>query len=446
MITNETTRNGAPVTGAVTFAVTSLVFLALASLMLAGRPGFLVGETLTGHGEAWTMLLVYGFALPAVFGSIYWALPAAFGLPLFSNQAVFLHYGFHLAGLIVALILPFVPELPQAGMGATFIACGGIVFIVNVGMTLTRMERPDVASAYLSTVMVWLAVVVFLGLPFAKEAPLPLFAGTQWSAGWLVFLVAGVLFNTLLGLALRVTPSALGSKPRRSVAAWYALAILNAGVAWMFGATTFGPLMFLLLCTAIFMAGSLIYLADFWGLLQSRPDRRTLAWEARILLTAVWMVPTSGLILMLNVWERLGIKPEAVLDPEAAAGLAEVTGPLPVSLAAMDWTVGLAALLATAVPGLVAIIFQLQKIRPGASAATGSRERLAGSLLLAAFFNYAVGAGLLVVGAWGAEEQMLGLGAVFLVVGALGFLGIFLHNLGAGAAARDEAAAAVTAT
>lgn len=446
MTTIEATRNGAPVTGALTFAVTSLVFLAIASLMLAGRPGFLLGETLTGHGEVWILLLVYGFALPAVFAAVYWALPSAFGLPLFSNQAVFLHYGFHLAGLMVALILPFVPDLPQAGMAATFIACGGIVFIVNASMTLTRMERPDVASAYLSTVMVWLAVVVFLGLPFAKEPPLPLFAGTQWTAGWMVFLVAGVLFNTLLGLALRVTPSALGAKPRRSAAAWYALAILNAGVAWMFGATTFGPLPFLLLCTTIFLAGSLIYLADFWGLLQSRPDRGTLAWEAKILLAAVWMVPTSGLLLMLNAWERLGLKAEAVVDPAAAEGLAEIAGPVPVSVAAMDWTVALAALLATAVPGLVAILFQLQKIRPAAAPSPGVRERVAGSLLLAAFFNYAVGAGLLVVGAWGAEEQMLGLGAVFLVVGTLGFLGIFLHNVGSGAAAREASADAVTAS
>ena len=61
-------------------------------------------------------------------------------------------------------------------------------------------------------------------------------------------------------------------------------------------------------------------------------------------------------------------------------------------------------------------------------------------MLLAAFFNYAVGAALVIVGAWGAEAQMLGLGAVFLVVGSLGFLGNFLYGLARAPAATCDGA------
>jgi hypothetical protein len=109
----------------------------------------------------------------------------------------------------------------------------------------------------------------------------------------------------------------------------------------------------------------------------------------------------------------------------------------------LDWTVGLTALIATAVPGLVAVIFQLQKLRAGRTSEMSNREKVAGQVLLASFFNYAVGAGLIVVGAWGSEEQMLGLGAVFLVVGALGFLGNFLYNLGQRETAVEVVAEAV---
>ncbi len=437
MKTNEAHETGASAAGANAFAVTALVMLALGCLALAVRPGFLLGETLTGHGEAWIRLMIFGFGLPAVFGAVYRALPEAFGVPLFSAPAVFLHYGFHIAGLLIVLVIPFVPGLPQASMGATFLACGGVVFVVNVAMSLRKLGDSDAGSAFLSTLMVWLVAALFLGVPFAATPPLPFLAGTNWSAGWLVFVISGVLFNAQLGLALRVTPLVVGADTRRASASWYALSILNLGVAWMFAAATFGPLPFLLVCAVVFLIGSLVYLGDFWAMLQSRTDRGVLGWDSKIMLGSVWMIPATALVLLYAVWERLQM--QAAAAPAAANATAAVPavpavveGPVPLAVMSLDWTVGLTALLATAVPGLVAVIFQLQKLHagvPGEVNEMDMRERVSGQLLLAAFFNYAVGAVLVIVGAWGAESQMLGLGAVFLVVGALGFLGIFLHHM-----------------
>ena len=418
--------------GAVVFAVTALVFLALGCLMLAVRPGFLLEQTLTEHAQAWIKVMVFGFGLPAVFGAVYWALPRAFGLPLFSSQSVFLHYGFHMAGLLIAIVASFLPDMPQSTMGATFLACGGVVFIVNVAMSLRGLERPDAGSAFVSTIMVWLAAALFLGLPFSSTAPLPMFGGTNWSAGWLVFVISGVLFNAVLGLALRITPLAVGGEAGQSPAAWYALAIANLGVAWMFAAATFGPLPFLLICTSVFLVGSLIFLGSFWSLLQAGTSP-TLGWDTKILVAAVWMIPASAVVLLYDVWERLGLQPP--VDAAAAALPAAapvVEGPVPIAVLALDWTVGLTAILAAAVPGLVAVILQLQKLQAAAAvedAEQGTRERVADQLVLASFFNYAVGVMLVVVGAWGSEAQMLSLGAVFLVVGSLGFLGIFLYHL-----------------
>lgn len=448
MKTTESHQTETSVAGALTFAITALVMLALGCLMLAVRPGFLLGDTLTGHGQAWVRLMLFGFGFPAVFGAVYWALPQAFRVPLFSGPAVFMHYGFHLAGLLIVLVMPFVPGLPQASMGATFLACGGIVFIVNVAMSLRKLERPDAGSAFLSTLMVWLAAALFLGVPFAETPPLPFLAGTNWSGGWLVFAISGILFNAQLGLALRVTPLAVGAAADRTPASWYALSVLNLGVAWMFAATTFGPLPFLLITASVFLVGSLIYLGDFWGLLQSRTDRGTLGWDSKIMLGSVWMIPATAMVLIYNVWERLQVQAAAAAANTTAAAAVAVPaaapvaeGPAPIAVMSLDWTVGLTALLATAVPGLVAVMFQLQKLHagvPGEVNEMDMRQRLAGQLLLAAFFNYAVGAALVIVGAWGAELQMLGLGAVFLVVGSLGFLGNFLYGLGRASAAACE--------
>lgn len=440
MNTNEQTANHAAPAGAVTFAVTAMVFLALGCLMLAGRPGFLLSEILTGHGQAWIQLMVYGFGLPAVFAAVYWALPQAFGLPLYSPQSVFLHFGFHVAGLVTLMLLPLAPDMPQASMGATFLACGAVVFAVNVGMTLRQMARPDAASAFVSTICVWLVIATFLGAPFAATPPLPLLGGTTWGAGLLVLLVGGVMLNALLGLALRVTSQAVGAKAGRSAAPWYALSILNLGLAWTAAAATFGTPAFLGLCAAMALVGSLIYLGDFWGILQRRPDRDVLGWDSRILLTAVWMVPAAAMLLVYTAAVQFATPVPAVVADAAMA--VEPAVPAPLTVSPLVWTVGLATLLGAVVPGLVALIFQLQKLRAGVPETEPTlRARLVGQILLAAFFNYAVGAGLLVVGAWGGAEQMLGLGAVFLAVGTLGFLGNFLHALGDSSAPEDVKAA-----
>ncbi|MBE2180800.1 MAG: hypothetical protein IAE97_10040 [Chthoniobacterales bacterium] len=409
---------GGPVTpaGAILFIVTSLVFLVLAGLLLAVQPGFLLAKTLTGHGQAWISLLLFGFGLPAVYGAVYWALPQVFGLPLCSTQAAYIQYGFHLAGLLVVLLLPFVPELPQAAWGGGLMACGGAIFIVNVARTLRRMERPDVAACYLSTMMVWLAAALLLGPPFAAQTPLAPLEGTGWSAGIVVLLAAGVLFNTILGLALRVTPRSLGIQPDRTHAAWYALAVLNAGVAWVFAAATFGPPAFLVFCAVILIAGALIYLSDFRNLLERR--RGALSCGVRMLRAAVWMIPMAALLLIHDAGERLRLPPSVPAD---AAPLV----PMPVTIGALDWTVALTAVFAAAIPGLLGILFQLQDLQGGDAPGRGLPERL----LPAAFGVYAFGTALLLAGVWTGAGMVSAFGAALLALGALGFLVSFVANL-----------------
>lgn len=406
--------------GTVTFAVTALVFLVLGCLMLAGRPGFLLTDTLTGHGQAWVNLMLFGFLLPAVFAAVYGALPRAFGVPLYSEQLLFLHYGFHLAGLLVVMLVPFVPELPQAPMGAICLACGSFLFLLNVGVSLRGLARPDAASAFVSTACLWLAAVVLLGLPFSAVAPLAILDLTDWRAGWFVLVFAGVVFNTIFGLALRVAPHCLGLRPERTHAAWYALAVINVGMAWSAAAVTFVLPKFLLLTTGVFVVGALIFLFDFRQMLR-RSTGEGLGRSIRMLRIALWVIPAVALLLGLDAFGRLGVEPTAVAGAEEAV-VDELAGPAPITVNATDWVLGLSALLGAAVPGLLALLFEMQQRRPGAM----NESRIMRATLLI----YASGVILILAGLLAEEPRMSAAGAILIALGAIGFLGSFLRNLG----------------
>ncbi len=408
--------------GAKTFLVTSLVFLALAALMLAGRPSFLLTPVLTGHGLSWITLLLFGCGLSGMFGLVYTAFPKVFDIPLYSEKFVFLHYGFHVVGTLLALLTVLWPDFPRAEMGATFLACGAMVYTINLSLTFRKAAGPDIGRVCLSASMVWLLIMVFLGIPFTKQAPLTSLQGTDWSAAWLVFSFAGVLINTLMGLTIRLLPKALGVEETKSPFAWYALIFCNAGVAWMFPAITFRSPGFLILCGAIYLIGAVLYLLGFLVALQRS---QSLPWDAKILLTSFSLIPVTACLLILAAVKRLAPAVEsAVADVEAVA-----PGPLPVDFLPVDGAIFLMGALAVMVPILIGLVFQNLRIEQGRPSELNSptlKNRLSELILLASYFNYATGVLLVVPGAWVGIERIVSLGTLFLLVGSLGFLGNYI--------------------
>ncbi len=416
--------------GASAFLVTSLVSLLLGMFMLAGRPTFLLTPSLTGHGLAWLELLIFGCAYSGLFGIAYDALPRTFDVKIFSEQMIFLHLGFHIAGFLLVIVGLFADGFRQAQMGPTFLACGAIIFAINIGGTFKAMKRPDAAAAFLSATVLWLLISAFLGVPFAAEPPFAMFATKGWNAGWMVLALAGVVANGSMGIALRVTPPALGLPPANSASPWYAFVFINAGLAWLFAGVSLAPMPFVIFCAAIYLLGSFIYIASLLGILQSRTSH-LLVWDARILLTAACMLPVVIGFLMFAAWERMNIPP---VDPAlaAAAPIVEETaaGPLPMEFLPVDGAVILTMILAVCVPALIGLMFQLVRIEVGLPAneeETSFRGRLGNQILLASFFNYAVGVLMVIPAAWVGIERILSLGTLFLLVGAAGFLGNFFY-------------------
>ena len=406
------------------FLVTSLVFLALACLMLAGRPGFLLTPVLTGHGFSWLLLMLYGCGLSGIFGLVYRAFPKIFDVPLLSAKFVYLHYGFHIAGTLMAIASVLWSDAQRAQMATTFLAAGALIFVINLGGAFRNPSRPDVGRAYLAASMVWLVIMAFLGLPFAPEAPLPSLRGTDWSAAWLVFCFAGVVLNTLMGLSLRVAPKSLNIPEARSGTSWYALIFSNAGLAWMFPAIAFRSMGFLILCSSLYLVGTLLYLAAFLSQIQSRP-KTSLPWDAKILVTSFWTVPVLACLLLVAAKARMI---PAVAPVEGALPPPEPTGPLPVDFLPVDGALLLTTILAVMAPSVVALAFQFIRMDKPATSDPASRERLPELILLAAYFNYATGVLLVIPGAWAGIDRIVSLGTIFLLVGTLGFLGNFFYS------------------
>jgi len=418
------------------FIITGLVALALAMAMLAGRPTFLGTPVLTGHGVAWLLLLIFGAGFSLAFGLVYRAVPEAFGARLYSEKFVLLHFGFHIVGTVFVLASVIWPQFARGNMGTTLVMAGAIVCGVNLLGTFSRPARPDVASAYLAASVLWLVVAAFLGVPFVSQPAWEGLPPTGWPAGWLVLALAGVLLNVPMGLSLRTASAVMGLDRQAPGSAWYGLFLSNMALAWAFPAVAFETPMFFLWCGAAYLAGLAVHYLAFSQLLAAG-GRRDPGWDNRMLLTSWSMAPVAAGFALYAAWARLTapVAPEVpgVPAPEAA----EKTGLLPLDFAPADGAAVLTMLLAAAFPALVAVVFQL--VRKARAGEEGLRARLTDQILLASYFNYAVGVLLVVPGAWLNIEKMLGLGSLFLLVGVLGFLGNYAFSSGRGMFVGQEA-------
>lgn len=394
----------------------SLISLVGAFGLLAIRPEFVMTSHLTPEGLAWLLLLVFGTGLSGVFAVIYEAIPRFFGPRTFSRSLVLLHFGFHLAGTALTCAAAAWPEQIRGGHGSALLVCGAVVFAINLTGAFRGSADAGISAAALALSGLWLLVIALAGVPFAEKAPVEFLEGSSWSASWLVLALAGVLINAPLGIGLRVLPGALGLPAVSPDRALGALVLSNLGLAWMAAAVAFGPPGFAAVCSAVYALGMLFFLGEFVSLVRRRPSTY-LPWDVRIFLSALFVAPVPAALVLWSVWERL--KPVPVVDESVTESPAATA----LEFLRMDGSVVLTALLAVAIPAILALAFQLVRLGDASRTEATVRGRLPEPILLAAFFNYAAGVLLVVPAALAGIERIVGLGSLFLLAGALGFLG-----------------------
>lgn len=413
------------------FLFLSLISLVLGTGLLVAQSSTLLSSPLTPSGQAWVELMIYGCAFSGVFGLCYRALPLVFAAPLFSHRSVFVHLAFHLVGTI--LILANFPAIGLASglFGPILVFCGALIFAINIGITLNGIALPDAATAFLSTTLLWLLIVLSLGIPFATKPPLALFLTNGWSAGWIVLALVGVVLNAVFGITLRATPRALGQDPFSSMTAWYAFGLTNIGLAWLSTALALAPLPAVVLCASFHLIGSLVFLSILGGMIQNRTSL-FLPWDIKFLLLSVSLLFVPVSFLFYAVWQRMNIIPP---DPELIEATVATADPAAQATSALeffpvDGAILLTLLLAIVVPALIALMFQflfLEATSAPATQETNFRNHLGSQILLSSFFNYAVGVMMVVPAAWAGIERIVNLGTLFLVVGAAGFLGNYFY-------------------
>ena len=408
----ETTNSNIPAAapkGPLLFSIAALVMLCLATGWLALKPYLLAEPQITPESTAWVYLIIYGFALSGLYGLVYRGVSVLSGMRLFSSKMVFLHVVFHLAGVILLILSAYQPDQPPILVGQGLLACGVLTFLLNLAASFRREGRPNVSSAFLVSSLLWLGIMIVAGIPFAKTSLIPFFEGTDWAPATLMLCLTGAVLNGIFGVSLGTTARRIGSRGEGLPLSWLAFILLNAGVAWLFAAITFGPPVFILICAGVYLLGQLVFLAGFTVMLQRR-DEEVLEWDSKILYTSLWMLPVCLGLFVFAVWTRQ-VQAEAPLKPEAAALLALVLG--------------------VCVPAMVATFYQISSLLRGEASGEEAplMVKLSQNVLLASFFNYAIGVLMLIPGAWLGIEKMLGLGTLFLIVGSVGFLGNFLFML-----------------
>lgn len=389
--------------GSMSFLVMALIFLCASTIWIAFKPTLFLESEMSVSVRAWTYLTLYGFVMPAVFGLIYRALPMAYGAPLLSENLVLLHFGCHMFGFGILFAHALHPDTVQSGMGVLFVACGVVVFLINAGAALQKRGLAEPSSAFLAVSLLWLSISSLLGLPLSQEPTFAALKDTQWSAAALELCLLGFVMNAILGLALRLTSMRLANDPPQTNSSWFALYITNGGLAWLFGAITYGPAGYVLACLGVYFAGLLIFIARHMAITQERRVE-ILDWDTKMLVTAIWILPVGTLLGGWSAWIRMG-------NPDQP----------PVGL---DTATVLTAILGVAVPALVALLYQSEAILRGFNPNEPTAHlRLSSQILLAAFFNYATGVCLLLGGAGVGAEKMTALGALFTLVGVFGFTG-----------------------
>jgi hypothetical protein len=389
--------------GALSFLIMELIFLCASTIWIAFKPSLFLEANVTDSIRAWTCLTLYGFVLPAVFGLVYRALPMAYNAPLLGENLILIHLGCHMFGFGIFFAHALHPETVQSGMGMVFLGCGVLAFLINIGAALQKRGLTEPSSAFLAASLLWLAVSSLFALPLSSEPTFAALKDTHWSAATLELCLLGFVMNAILGMALRLTSLRLANDPPQTISSWFALYVTNGGLAWLFGAITYGPAGYVMICLGFYLAGLLIFIMRHAAITQERRVE-ILDWDTKMLVSAIWVLPVVTILAGWSAWIRMG-------NPEQQ----------PFGL---DIVTVLTAILGVAIPALVALFYQSEAILRGFHPEEPTAHlRLSSQILLASFFNYATGVCLLLGGSGVGSEKMTSLGAIFTLVGVFGFTG-----------------------
>ena len=211
----------------------ALLFLAVGSVGLVWiAPELAAGLYLSPHVAGVTHCFTLGWLSMTIFGALYQLLPVALGVPIRSERAGHLSFWSFAPGvaLFASGVAFSLPSLRYAGIA--LISVGVVSVVINVGLSLRRVETRDVIWAAVAIGLTFLTTTLVLGAVLAEN----LRAG--FLGAWRVRVLATHLHIALLGWVLmmivgishRLLPMFLLSHTASTTWTRRALSLLSAGV------------------------------------------------------------------------------------------------------------------------------------------------------------------------------------------------------------------------
>jgi len=174
----------------------------LALVLAAWRAPDLLDFYYQGPVLAITHLLTLGWITMTIMGASFLVVPMIFLIPLFSERLGRAQFAFMLAGLVAMVVSFWAGRWEGVAAGAGLILLAAVLYLVNMAMTLRRMERRDVGAEYIAAAFLYLGATVVLGNAMALDKLFDFLGGdvlatidahTHLAAlGWATMMIVGV--------------------------------------------------------------------------------------------------------------------------------------------------------------------------------------------------------------------------------------------------------------
>lgn len=232
-----------PFTGPIVWLPLRYLIAGQASLLLAALLALTHAEDLLdfyyqGRVLAITHLVTLGWITTSIMGASFLVAPLILSVPLYSERLGRWQFPPLVAGTAVMVVHFWTGRYRGLVSGALLVLLATILFLGNLGLTLRKISRKDVATPHLVASLGYLAATVILGTLMALDKVLDFLGGQVLATiqGHAHLAALGWVSMMILGVGHKMIPLLTASTPEEERRSRRRFWILNAGVIGLFAA------------------------------------------------------------------------------------------------------------------------------------------------------------------------------------------------------------------
>ncbi len=214
------------------YVYAALAFLAATLLLLVAAPAF-GRHYFHPHVIAVTHIMALGWGTMIILGASHQLVPVLIEGKLYSNTLAYI--SFILTGIGIPLLVYAFYHFDMnflARRGGELVVSGVVVYLVNMGVSMSRSKSENVHAVFVFTAGLWLLITTIIGLLLVYNFSTRIFAEDSLYylslhahlgiVGWFLLLVIGV--------GSRLIPMFLISKYSNARLLWWVYVLVNTGL------------------------------------------------------------------------------------------------------------------------------------------------------------------------------------------------------------------------